>query len=227
MRDQLFALTFLLLLILAAATLTGQVTDQNQLMSRGNHDALVLELPSADARLVENLWKDWLKDNFRVKTSKTRRVKHDELTSPNFRLPGVSAGSKVDLYSLVEEVGKGSQLTVWIATPRGYVSPDLDPGQYVEAEKMLMRFALAVSREQIAGDVEAEENTLKNLEKDLDRLQRDKQRAEESIAEARRRIERLEEDIARNLVEQDLMQQEIAAQLQVVEDTKRKLREYE
>jgi hypothetical protein len=226
MRDHLFTYTFLFLLICSVTTLAGQVTNQRQLMSRGNNDALVLELPSADHRMVEDLWEDWLKENFKVKTSKTKKVRNDELSSLNFRLPGVSAGSKVDLYSLVEKVGQGSQLTVWIATPRGYVSPELDPGQYVEAEKMLMRFALAVSREQIATDVETEEDSLKDLEKELDRLQRDKKRAEDDIADARRRIEKLEEDIARNIVEQEMKQDEIAAQIQVVEDRKRKLKDF-
>jgi hypothetical protein len=226
MRDQLFTFIFLGLLLLAATELTAQVTDRQQQMSRGNNASLVLELPSAEDKLVEDLWTDWLKDNYKVKTSKTRKTRTGELSSLNFRLPGISAGGNIDLYSVVEEVGDGSELSIWIATPRGYVSPELDSGQYIEAEKMLMRFALAVSRAQIEDDVDSEEDHLKELERDLKRLQRDKEKAENEIADARRRIEELEAEIVSNEAEQELKQDEIVSQTRVVEDTKRKLKDY-
>ncbi|CAH1001482.1 hypothetical protein LEM8419_02385 [Neolewinella maritima] len=226
MKDVLFPLTFIALLVLAATQLTGQVSSKQQMMSRGNNDALILELPSADDKLVEDLWEDWLKDNYKVKTSKTKKVRTGELASLNFGLPGVSAGSKVDMYSHVREVGNGSELSVWIATPDGYVSPDLDQGQYLEAEKMLMRFALAVSRAQTEQDVDTQEDKLKNLEKDLDRLRRDKERAEKDIVDAQQLIAEREAEIQQNIVSQENKQREIEAQMRVVEDTKAELKKY-
>ncbi|MCP9234904.1 hypothetical protein [Lewinella sp. JB7] len=226
MKDLIYSLTFIALLVFAGARLTAQVTSQEQMMSRGNNDALILELPSAEEKLVSDLWQDWLKDNYRVKTSKTKKVRNGELSSLNFSLPGVSAGGKVDLYSTVKEVGNGSELTVWIATPDGYVSPDLNQGQYLEAEKMLMRFALEVSKEQVKQDVDSEEDKLKELEKDLDRLRRDKERAEKDIVDAQKRIAELEADIQRNIVDQETKQQQIEDQVRRVEETRRKLEDY-
>ncbi|WP_420459297.1 hypothetical protein [Neolewinella sp.] len=226
MKDHIFTLTFIALLLLAAAKLTGQVTTQQQMMSRGNNDALILELPSAQPKLVENLWEDYLKDNYKVRTSKTKKVRTGELSSLNFELPGVSAGSKVDMYSQVREVGNGSELMVWIATPDGYVSPALDRGQYLEAEKMLMRFALTVSREQIADDVDSQEDRLKDLEKELDRLRKDKERAEKDIVDAQQLIAEREAEIQQNLLDQETKQREIETQMRVVEQVKTQLKEY-
>ncbi len=226
MRARTFTLTFLGLLILAGARLSAQVSSQQLLMSRGNNEALTLELPGADAKLVDDLWQDWLKDTYKVRTSKTKKVRTGELSSLNFGLPGVSAGGKVDLYSTVKEVGDGSELSVWIATPRGYVSPSLDSGQYLEAEKMLMNFALEVSRAQISDDVSAQEGNLKDLEKELDRLRKDKERAERDIVDAQKRIAQLEADIQQNLVDQETKQREIEAQTKVVETTKRRLKDF-
>ena len=215
-----------LCLTLIGTSLYGQVTPRQLMMSRGNQEALILQLPGSDPKLVEDLWEDWLKDTYRVKTSKTKKIRTGELSSLNFELPGVSNGGKVDMYSLISSAGEGSELTIWIATPQGYVGPDLDPTQYVEAEKMLMRFALEVSREQMEQDVENQEDQLSDLEKDLDRLRHDKERAEKEIMDARERIARLEADILDNIKNQETKRLEIQDQIQVVELAKRRLKDF-
>ncbi|NJB84482.1 hypothetical protein GGR26_000227 [Lewinella marina] len=224
MKDLHFTLIFLALILGAGTTLTAQVSARQQAMSRGDQPSLVLELPGAEDDDVEDLWTDWLKDTYGVKTKSTKGNKQGELSSLNFQLEGVGRGSKVDLYSRVNEVGDGSELTIWIATPAGYVSPALDQGQYVAAEKMLMNFALAVSRDQIEQDVESEEDQLSDLEKELDRLRRDKEKAEKDIVDARQKIADLEEEIRRNILDQERKQREIEEQISRVEATKRKLK---
>lgn len=226
MKDQLFTFVFFTLLLLAAASLTAQVSNQRQMMSRGNNDALILELPSADDKMVTKMWEDWLKDNYKAKTSKTRKVRTGELSTLNFSMAGVSTGGKVDMYSTVNESGNGTELTAWIATPLGYVSPELDQGQYMEAEKMLMRFALDVSREQIKQDVDNQEGILKDLEKELDRLRKDKEKAEKDIVDAQQLIAEKEGEIQQNILAQENKQREIEGQMQVVDDTKRRMKEF-
>lgn len=216
----------LLLICLLPADVCSQVTSRTKAMSRGSQQALVLDLPATDADLVQDLWDDWLKDTYRVKSSKTKKVRSGERSSLNFKLPGIGRGGKVDLYSLVDETGDGSQLTVWIATPAGYVGPDLDSREYLEAERMLMSFALEVSREQMQREVDEQEEILSDLEKELDRLRRDRERAEKDIADARDRIAKLEADIVANLAEQDDKQREIEAQLAEVEAAKRRLKDF-
>lgn len=223
---QFTALFVLLALLCAAAPVGAQVAARTKAMSRGSQEALVLDLPGSEPDEVQDLWEDWLKDTYKVKTAKTRKVRTGERSSLNFVLPGIGRGSKVDLYSLVDEAGQGSQLTVWIATPRGYVGPGLDGGEYVEAERMLMSFALEVSRDQLEREVDDQEEMLSDLEKELDRLRRDKERAEKEIEDARQRIAKLEGDIELNLVAQDEKQRQIEAQLLQVESAKRRLKDF-
>ena len=226
-RDFLFALTFLFALLFAGAeVINAQVTTQRMDMSRGSNDALILELPTAEEKMVGKLWPDWLKDNYKVKTKKVKKSKIDEMMHLNFSIPGVSTGSKVDMYSAIRTSGGGSELTVWIATPDGYVSPAIGSSRYVEAEKMLMRFALAVSRAQIEMEIEEQEKALKDLEKDLDKLRKEKENFEKDIVDAERAIEEARQSIERNLGDQENKDREIQAQIERIESTKRKLKDF-
>ncbi|MBC6994866.1 hypothetical protein QWY85_19105 [Neolewinella lacunae] len=226
MKDLLFSLCFLLLLVLAGTeVLSAQVTAQRLTHSRGNNDALILELPSAQDKLVGKLWTDWLKENYDVRTKKVKKTK-DELESLNFSIPGVSAGGKVDMYSAVRSSGTGSEVTIWIATPEGYVSPELNSTRYVEAEKMLMRFALEVSRAQIELDVANEEAKLQELEKELDKLRKEQEKYEKAILDAEKAIEDARLAIERSRTDQENKSREIGQQIQQVEMVKRKLKDF-
>lgn len=226
MKDLLFSLTFMLLLVLAGShVVSAQVTSQRMTMSRGSNDAMILELPTADEKMVSKLWPDWLKDNFKVRTKKVKKTKN-ELSHLNFSIPGVSTGTKVDMYSSVRTSGGGSELTVWIATTDGYVSPEIGSGRYIEAEKMLMRFALAVSKAQIEMQVQEEEKALKDLEKELEKIRKDKEKLEQDIVDAERAIEKARGQIEDNLGEQNIKSREIEAQIHKIESTKRKLKDF-
>lgn len=226
MKDLLFSLTFMLLLVFAGShVVSAQVTSQRMTMSRGTNDAMILELPTADEKLVSKLWPDWLKDNYNVKTKKVKKSKN-ELEHLNFSIPGVSTGSKVDMYSSIRTSGGGSEVTIWIATPEGYISPQLGSDRYIEAEKMLMRFALEVSKEQIKLQIEDEEKALSDLEKDLEKIRKDKEKLEQDILDAERAIEKARSDIDANLNDQDAKSREIQAQIEKIEATKRRLKDF-
>ena len=227
LKATLFSISFLFLAVFAGNhVLSAQVSNSRLSHSRGNNDALVLELPSAEERLVKKLWPDWLKDTYDVRTKNVKKGK-GELQSLNFAMPGVSPGGRVDLYSSISKTGKdGSELIVWIATPDGYVSPAVDENEYYEAEKALMRFALAVSRRQVEMDVDEEEDALEDLQKELTRLQKDKDGYEKDIRNAERAIEEARAKIERNLLDQENKALEIERQTTQVAATKRRLEEY-
>ncbi|MEM6772686.1 MAG: hypothetical protein AAF597_19060, partial [Bacteroidota bacterium] len=128
MKDLLFSLTFMLMLIVAGSqVMQAQVTSQRMTHSRGNNDAIILELPTAENKMVDKLWADWLKDNYKVRTKKVKKTKN-EMQHLNFSIPGVSTGGNIDMYSMIRQSGSGSEVMIWIATPDGYISPELDSG---------------------------------------------------------------------------------------------------
>lgn len=226
LQASFFSLTLLFLLLFTGSqVMDAQVTSQRMAHSRGNNDAIILELPTADEKMVSKLWPDWLKDNYKVKTKKVKKTK-GELQHLNFSIPGVSTGGKVDMYSMTRQSGSGSEVMIWIATPEGYISPEMDSGRYVEAEKMMMRFALAVSRAQIEMQIEEEEKMLKDLEKELEKLRKDKEGYEKDIADAERAIEEARQRIESNGGEQESKAKEIEEQIRQIESTKRKLKDF-
>jgi|AntRauTorckE5430_2_1112549.scaffolds.fasta_scaffold00088_11 DNA repair exonuclease SbcCD ATPase subunit len=226
LKDLIFSLSFLVLLVFAGnEAITAQVTSQRMAMSRGNNDAIILELPTADEKLVSNLWSDWLKDNYEVKTKRVKKTKN-EMQSLNFSIPGVSTGGKVDLYSSVRTSGGGSELMIWIATTDGYMSPELGSSRYIEAEKMLMRFALAVSRDQIEMEIADQEKELRHLEKELEKLRKEKENFEKDIADAKRAIQEAKGNIEKNLDDQENKGSEIEAKIEKIEATKRRLKDF-
>ncbi|MEL6141916.1 MAG: hypothetical protein AAFU67_09890 [Bacteroidota bacterium] len=216
----LVSLLSLAVLFLAPIALNAQVSSQEMGMSQGSHEGMVLELPGAEVKMVEKLWTSFTKDNFKAKTKKERKSK--EFQSLNIAIPGVSAGDKVDMYAKVVERGNGSEMMVWIGSNDGWINPKELPERYVEAEKMLMRFALDVSREQINLQIAAEEKALNELEKELDRLRKDKDRYEKNIEKAKQAIAENEAAITENELAQQDKEAEIEAQRVVVDETRKK-----
>lgn len=219
-KEHLFSIAFLTMLLLAGSQVTAQISASNMSMSQGSHEVMILELPGADDKMVAKLWTDFAKDEFKGKTKRDRKSK--EMQTLNVDIPGVSAGSKVDMYAKVNERGNGSELMVWIGSNDGWVNPRTLPDRYVEAEKMLMRFALDVTKAQIALEVEEEEDRLKDLEKELDNLRKDKEKYERNIEKAKEEIAKMEAAIVENEKNQEDKEKEIEEQEEVVKATKKK-----
>ncbi len=219
-KEYCFTLVFLALLLLAGSHLQAQITAQALSMSQGTREAMALVLPGADAKLVGKLWTDYTKKELKARTKLDHKSK--EYQSLNIDIPGLRASSKVDLYAKVNERSQGSELVVWIASNEGWINPVNLPDRYVEAEKMLMRFALEVSKEQIAQEVATEEKMLSDLEKELDRLRKDKEKFEKAIEKAQQEIANNEQAIRDNIKAQENQAKVIEDQKQKVEVTKKK-----
>lgn len=220
LKEFLFSALLLALLALAGSQLQAQITAQTLSMSQGTREAIALELPGADTKMVEKLWSDYTKKELSAKAKQDRKSK--EYQSLNIDIPGLRASSKVDMYAKINERNSGSELVVWIASNDGWINPVTLPDRYVEAEKMLMRFALEVSKEQIALEVAAEEKILSDLEKELDRLRRDKDKYEKNIEKAKQEIVDNEKAIEDNLKAQEDQTKAIEDQKQKVDMTKKK-----
>ena len=54
--------TLLVFSLVAANACLAQISEQTKRMSQGNNNALVLEIPNADSKLVGEVWKDYMKD---------------------------------------------------------------------------------------------------------------------------------------------------------------------
>lgn len=139
------------------------------------------------------------------------------------KMAAIGNGDEVNLYTHIEDKGDGSELTLWVNIDGTFLSPDLHPDQYIEAEKMLMRFGLEAAKEKVRIDLALQEKALERLEGDLRKLEGEKERYGRDIGRAQEAIRKAEENIEENGRDQESKLQEIEEQKTAIEVIKRKL----
>ncbi len=154
--------------LIGTLTLNAQITEETKTMSQGVQNALVLELPNTDDKFIDKLWKKHLKSFKGGKTKKNK--KENELFTDNIKIPEIGGANAVDLYSRIAENGDYVYLTLWTDLGDAFLSSAEHPDRYVEGEKLLMRFALEVTKEKIKIEINKEENKLRAFEKTLNKF---------------------------------------------------------
>lgn len=197
----------------------AQISEEERYMNAGNNNALVLEIPDADDKLVEKLWKKYMKQ-YKGKTKKVKKA--DEYLTDDAKI-AVLGSNTVDVYSNVEERGSNAFLTMWVDLGGSYVNSFDHPDKYNECEKILMRFAIEVAKEQTRQELAGEEKRLKKVYATLKKLEKDNDRYHKEIENAKARIQRAEENIVKNLQDQEETQKNIEVQEEVVDEVRKRL----
>jgi chromosome segregation ATPase len=200
----LFGLLFFL------TTLKSQeIFEADRPMSLGLKPAQILVLPLNDVRSIEKLWEDYMKDQG-LKLKRNRKA--DEYYSTEAELFNIGGGQQIEFYSRIEENQNESQLSVWIHLKDGFLNEADNPDETQSLRELILPFENVVRIEKVQRELENEEEMLKGLNKELEKLQSDKQKYERSIEEAKQEILENEENIRQNLKEQESMQQKIEEQ---------------
>ncbi|WP_020538087.1 hypothetical protein [Lewinella cohaerens] len=216
---------FSTLLLLLSISLQAQTRNERKTMSQGVYESIVLEIPDLDAKTVGDLWEDFSKDFYGTRAKYDRRNK--EYFSDDAEIAAIGKGNTIDIYTSIEDKGKdqGSELSMWIDLGGAYLAANTHADRYLEAEKMLIRFGLEVAKENVRMQIKAQEKALDDLEDDLKKLGNDKERLERDIVKAQEAIARAEEEIKTNDQSQSDKEAEIKAQQELIEATKRKLKD--
>ncbi len=203
------------------APLNAQIAEQEKTMSQGLHNALVLELPDCQDKFVDKLWKKYLKD---YKGGKTKKVKKEpELFTDDVQIPAIGGANTVDLYTRIRENGDDVFLSLWVDLGGAYLNSAEHPDRYLEGEKLLMRFALEVTKEKIKIEIKNEEDKLKDFERTLKKLERANDNYHRDIEQAKEKIKKAEDNIEKNVQEQDSTRKQIEDQQEVVRKVIQKL----
>lgn len=211
------------LLFLFQLSLDAQTTTSRKTMSEGVYEAIVLEVPGLNTKQVGNLWSDYTKDFYSVRTKYNRKTK--EYFSDDANIPGIGKGNTIDIYTSIEEKGDGALISVWYDLGGAYLSAAEHGDRFVEAEEMMMRFALETSKEKIRLDIKAQEKDLDNLMVDLKKMENDKSRLERDIERAQEAIAKAEQEILENVAAQEAKQKEIETQEGLIDETKKRLKD--
>ncbi|NRA48787.1 MAG: hypothetical protein HRU12_06615, partial [Phaeodactylibacter sp.] len=112
---------------------------------------------------------------------------------------------------------------MWVDLGGAYLSSRQHRDRYAEAEKMLIRFGLEVAREKVKIELKEQEDVLKGLNRDLERLVSEKDKSEREIERAKEAIIKAEKDIENNLQAQEDKADAIKAQEAVIRAVQKRL----
>ena len=210
----------LLGLLLIGPLSWAQVSESKEGMSQGVKNALHIMLPNTTEKLVEDVWKDYMKE-YKAKPKYDRKAK--EHFSDDAEITSIGGSNTVDVYARIEERSGDVDFTLWFDLGGAYLNSDEHSAKYREAEEFLMEFALKVARTKTNEELEEEEKLLKGLESDLNRLERENERFHKEIEKAKERIAQAERDIETNLQEQEKMRKMVQEQTKKVTEVKKKL----
>lgn len=211
----------LALSLAAWCSIQAQISEKTVKMSQGANNALILEIPNADARLVADVWKNYMKDFYDAKPKWDRKAR--EWICDDAEITAIGRGNTIDIYANVEEKGNSALAYVWFDLGGAYLSSREHGEQYAEAEKLLMRFALEVAREKTRGELEGEKDELKKLQRELDRLKSLNERYHNEIKRAEEAIKKAQEGIVENERLQEEMLQQIAEQQKAIDAVQMRL----
>lgn len=210
-------------LLLLSFSLQAQTRTERKTMSEGVYEAIVLQVPNLDAKTVGGLWEDFTKDFYNVRTKYNRKAK--EYFSDDADIAAIGLGNTIDIYTSIEDKKNGAELSMWINLGGAYLAAGTHADRYLEAEKMLIRFGLETAKESVRTEIKAQEKALQDLESDLKKLGSDKESYERDIQKAQETIARAEEELKANAKRQEEKAAEIKAQEELIEATKRKLKD--
>lgn len=213
-------LTFLFLTVLSVASIQAQIIETEKAMYTGVNTALVLEIPDADKKIVEKVWKSYAK-SFNGKVKKIK--KSDEYQTMGASIAGFSAAGLQNIIVRFEQNGDNVEFISWFELRDQFLGSYHFPEEFDEAQKLLLNFGLEVAKEYTLMELDEEEKSLKKLDNELKRLVKDKEGYEKAIVDYKNKIAEAEANIENNLVEQERKQEEIASQSETIEVVKKKL----
>jgi valyl-tRNA synthetase len=208
--------------LFATSALRAQVSETKRDMALGNNHALVIEIPQADDKLVAKVWNNYIKDFYKGKNKQLKSG--GEILSDKLSIPALNPGGTVDLYALPEKAGSNVRFYLWVDLGKGFLNSTEYNDQYKDAENLLRRFAIEVSKEKTRVDLFNQEKELGNLEKELKRLQSDNAKYHKEIEDAKARIKKAEDNIAQNEKEQKAAEDKIETQKKNVEAVRKELK---
>ena len=155
-----------------------------------------------------------------------KQKKSSEWYSQGAKIESVNSENPVNVTAKVDENSTGATLTLWIGMSEDmYVSSAAFPNDYAGAENFLNEYSKEVNRALTKIELEDEEKKLKNLKKELTKLERQNKGYHKDIEDAKKRIAKAEQNIETNLKEQEEAGSEIDEQIKAVEKVRKKLQD--
>lgn len=204
-----------LLIILLGISLKGfsqEIVEQETTMSKGLHNGFYMEIPGADKKQAEKIWKDYLKDY-----AKKVKDKKGEYYTEEASVPLINGSGELTIYAEVREGRELATIYTWVDLGGAFLNSVDHPTQYEGMAQFMEDYFVLVRRDVVKNELEKAEDVLKDINKELEKLQDKNKDYHKEIEEAQEKIRKAEDNITKNLKEQDDVRILIEKQRRVVE----------
>ncbi len=214
-----------LLLLICAFFVTNSMNAQviptidkaERMMSMGSKSAFTVTYEGTDVKTVENQWSKIIKSY----KGKVKKNKAKELFADDVKLKDLSTNT-VDVYATVtqDEAKNNTILSVWYDLGGAFLNDTEHPTQTVAVKNMLDQTSLRIGAARTQVFLEAKEDILKGMNKDLSKMVKEKEDGLKKIEEAKDLIAKTEAMIVENDEKQVTKKVEIEAQEKTIEAAK-------
>lgn len=196
-----------------------EIVEMKMPMSEGTNNAMTINLPKTAAKDAEKAWEKHIKE-YGGKTKKNKKT--GEIFTDNAMIEAMSKNT-VDVYAVVKEQGKGSQVMVWVDLGGAYLSSATHPEKYKIAQSILNDYTSKISVGMAEEIYEAEKSALEKEEGKLSKLDKNEADMKKSIADYQKKIKELEADIKKNAEARKTQAEAVEAQRTKTEKAKKAL----
>jgi hypothetical protein len=196
-----------------------EVKETTEKIANGTNPVLTVMVYEVDQTTVEKAWKNLMKDYDAKVTYKS------EIFADNAKIDDISAYT-VDVYAIAQKEDKkesGIKLIVAFDLGGAFLTSSTHPAAYKAAEKIMIKFAVDISKEAVKEKLEAAQKEQKELESDLLNLKKKNDKLHSEIKDYQDKIASDEKDIVTNLKDQDDAVKAIETKKEAVKAIQKKL----
>lgn len=220
MKNLLYSLFALSLCIFFSFSANSQkVYEDDITMSLGTKNAFFVEIEGSDDNTAEKIWKDYIKSY--GKTKKNKKAK--EWYSQQVPIPAINGASPVDLYVKFEELKDMTRAYLWVDLGGEFANSVENEKQTDGIEEFIKGYYEETRKYIVGKEIKEEEDNLKDLEKDLSKLEKKNENYHKEIEKAKKKIAEMESNIEKNLADQESKKTEIEDQKGMVSKVTEKL----
>ncbi|MEN7548992.1 hypothetical protein AAG747_13800 [Rapidithrix thailandica] len=179
--------------ITLAENLPFTVKEQEAQCSKGKQNAYMVDIPQAKQDIVEKEWIKLIRKGTKSKIENSGK----EFSLRDAHLAGLKTDS-LNIYNRIEPFDQGTRLIVFFETSEGFLSSASDPANSKKAVKLLQEFGFTIYVEVIQEELNMEEDKLSSLEKEHNRMIKDKEKMYKTIKLNKHEIETLQHEIDQN-----------------------------
>ena len=210
-------ITYCTLFVLSFLTicLSAQTQEVKQQMSLGIQNGISVNIPDADAKFIDKIWKKYTKDY--GKLSKNKKAEEEYIEAAVIQT--INGKSPMNIYTTTEK----NQIVAFFDDGTGFLNSTDYAKEFQSASEFMKEFGNEVTRELIRIELEKEEDILKKNNKEYEKLKKDNIDLHKDIENYKQKIKKAEADIVTNDKDQERSKAAIEAQTKIVETVQTKL----